>query len=205
MANKDAPFGLKLIGHLHGAPHNARVKKCYIPSSYATALGVGDPVVITSTSNTAVVKAGLEEHGIGTLPEINRATAGDGNKISGVIIGFEYLESNRRAAPYNAASTARVASVCVDPDALYLIQADGSVAATDINANANVIYTHAASSVSGKSGAELDTSSMTTTATFQLKILGNADIPGRNELGSANPCLIVKINNHSYGNVVVGV
>lgn len=204
MANLDASFGLKPIGHIHGAGYNARVKKFYIPSSYGTALFVGDPVIVTSTSNTAVVKTGLESHGIGTLPEINKATAGDGNKIAGVIVGFEPTVRGS-TAPYNAASTARVALVNIDPGTIYLIQADGSVAATDINANANLIYTNSGSTGSGQSGVELDTSSMTTTATYQLKILGNADIPGRNALGSANPVLKVRINNHFYGNVVVGI
>lgn len=204
MANKDASFGLKLIGRASGSPYNAAIKKMYIPSSYGTALYVGDPVVVTGTSNTAIVSSGVETHGIGTLMAINKATAGDTNKISGVIVGFEEIVRSA-TAPYNPASTERVALVCVDPEALYLIQADGSVAAGDIASNANLIYTNSGSTASGQSGAELDTSSMTTTNTFQLKILGCADIPGRNELGSANPVLIVKINNHSFSNVVVGV
>lgn len=204
MANKDARFGLKPIGHIHGAGYNAKIMKCYLQSDYATAIYVGDPVVITGTSNTAVVTSGLETHGIGTLPSVNKASAGDGNKISGVVVGFEEIVRSA-TAPYNPASTERVVLVNVDPGTIYQIQADGSVAATDIMSNANLIYTHAGSTGSGLSGAELDTSSMTTTNTYQLKILGNADIPGRNELGSANPVLIVKINNHSFSNIVVGV
>lgn len=203
MANKDASFGFKLVGHLYGAPFTARVRKYYIPSSYGTALYVNDPVIVTGTSNTAKVTSGLEEHGIGSLPAINKATAGDGNKIAGVIVGFEPVVRSS-TAPYNAASTERVALVCDDPDAVFLIQADGSVAATDVGSNANVIYTNSGSTSSGLSGVELDTSSMTTTATYQLRILGFSQIPGRSEAG-ANAVLLVKINNHYYGNVVAGI
>ena len=204
MANKDASFGLKLIGHHAGAPYSARVRSYYIASTYATALYVGDPVIVTSTSNTAVVSTGIEKHGIGTLPEIEKATAGSGNKIAGVIVGFEPIIRSG-TAPYNPASTARVAKVCDDPNALYLIQADGSIAATDVNYNAAVVYTNAGSTATGLSGVELNAASVATTATEQLKILGNADIPGRNTFGSNWPVLVVKINNHHYGNVVVGV
>lgn len=203
MANKDASFGLKLIGHIKGAPYTARVRKYYVASGTA-ALFVGDPVVDSGASNTAVVTISTESHGIGTLPAVVKATAGDGNKVVGVIVGFEQAVRSS-SAPQGATGVERVALVCDDPDALFLIQADGSVATTDISANANLIYTNPGSTGSGLSGAELDTSSMTTTATFQLKILGNADIPGRNEMGSANPVLIVKINNHRYGNVVAGL
>ena len=204
MANKDASFGLKLVGHLLGAPYSARVRSYHIKSDYATALGVGDPVIVTSTSNTAVVQTGIEKHGIGTLQDVVKATAGDGNKIVGVIVGFEPIIRSS-TAPYNPASTERVVKVCDDPNALYAIQADGSVAVTDIGLNANVVYTNSVSTYSGLSGAELNASTMATDATFQLKILGNADIPGRNALGSANPVLLVKINNHLFGNVVAGV
>ena len=204
MANKDASFGLKLIGHLGGGAHQARVRKYYVRSDYATALYVGDPVIDAGSSNTAVVRVGMEKHGIGTLPTINKCAEGDTDVILGVIVGFEQAV-RASGGPYGAASTERVALVCDDPEALYIIQADGSVAATDIMANANVIFTNAGSTVSGLSGVELDTSSMTTTSTFQLKILGNADIPGRNTLGSSWPVLVVKINNHRYGNVVAGL
>lgn len=204
MANKDASFGLKLVGHMLGAPYSARVRSYHIKSDYATALGVGDPVVVTGTSNTAVVSSGLEKHGIGTLPDIAKATAGDGNKIVGVIVGFEPIVRSS-TAPYNPASTERVAKVCDDPNALYAIQCDGSTAVTDIGLNANVVYTNSVSTYSGLSGAELNSATVATDATFQLKILGSADIPGRNTMGSANPVVLVKINNHLYGNVVVGL
>lgn len=203
MANKDASFGLRLIGHLRGSAYTARVRKYYVASGTAS-LFVGDPVVDSGTSNTSVVTISTEKHGIGTLPAIVKATAGDGNVTLGVIVGFEQAVRSS-TAPYGATGAERVALVCDDPDALYLIQADGSVAATDISANANYIFTNSGSTASGVSGVELNTASMTTTSTYQLKILGNADIPGRNTLGSANPVLVVKINNHRYGNVVAGL
>ena len=194
MANADASFGLKLIGHKSGSPFNALIKKCYIASSYGTALYQGDPVKFSGTSNTAAVSSGLEVHDIGCLPGIEKCAAGSGNVVAGVIVGFEPIVRSA-TAPYNPASTERVALVCVDPDAKYLIQADGSVAASDVLANANLIFTNAGSTSTGQSGVELDTSSMTTTAAYQLKILGFSKVYGRNAVGNW-AVLEVGINNH---------
>lgn len=204
MANLDAPFGLALVGHVDGSPSNARTMKCYIPSSYGTALYVGDPVVFTGTANTAVVNIGQYKHGIGKLPEINKASAGTGNPVHGVIVGFERAVRSS-SAPYNPASTEAVAIVCVDRDAIYAIQCDGSLAVTDIGNNANLVYTHSGSATSGKSKAEMNSSGVTTTATLQLKILGVQPMRGRDDISSANCVFKVMINNHGLGNSSAGI
>lgn len=204
MANVDARFGLRVkMGASGGALY--RVRKYNILSSYGTALYLGDPVIVTGTSNTAVLFAGNEVHEAGTLANIEKATAGDGNKVAGSIVGFEVYPGVGYTTIHNAASTARIALVCDDPLAIFEIQADSAnvIAAGDIGANANLVYTHAGVDATGLSGAELNTASMTTTATFQLKILGLTRKLG-NALGT-NAVLDVMINNHFYGNVVVGI
>lgn len=158
MANADTPFGLRPIRHRNGAAYNGAVNPYYLPSSYGTAMYIGDPVIKTGTSNTAAVTAGSAKYAIGTLPEINKATAGDGNRITGVIVGFSALPTNL-AAQYNPASTERVAWVCDDPDVIFEIQADGAIPAASIGLNAVLIYTHSGSTTTGLSGAELDTTS----------------------------------------------
>jgi hypothetical protein len=173
--------------------------------TYATAVFVGDPVVLTGTSNAAAVTAGLEKHAIGTLPEVNKATAGDGNKICGVIVGFEQQTVRTGTAPQGAASTARVAIVNVDPGTIYQVQASGAIAAASVGLNAPLVYTHSGDTNTGLSGAELDHSAVATTATEQLKIVRISDIPGRNDVSSSNTVVEVIINNHQYANVVVGV
>jgi hypothetical protein len=159
MANIDSPFGLKPLRHKSGAPYNGAVNPYYIPSSYGTALYVGDPVVKTGTSNTAAVKVpGAGSFNIGTMPEINKATAGDANAVTGVIVGFTALPSDLNKN-YNPASTERVAWVCDDPDIIFEIQADGAVPAASMGLNAVFIYTHSGSTSTGLSGVELDTTS----------------------------------------------
>lgn len=204
MANVDKPFGLRLVGHLSGSPLNARTQKCYIKGDYATALYVGDPVVLNGTSNTAEVSTGIEKHKIGTLPEIEKATAGDDNPVVGAIVGFEPIIRSG-TAPYNPASTERVALVCVDEDAIYQVQASGATGAALVGANANIVYTHGGSTTSGLSGAELNSASTGTTNTFQLKLLRVSTIPDRSDAASDNCVVEVKINRHQYGNVTVGL
>lgn len=163
MANIDSPFGLKPVRHRNGAPYNGAVTPYFIPSTYATALFVGDPVVKTGTSNTAAVEVpGAGSFGIGTMPEINKTAAGDvdGNtkRITGVIVGFAALPGDLNKN-YNPASTERVAFVADDPDLVFEIQADGAIPAASMGLNAVLIYTHSGSTTTGLSGAELDTTS----------------------------------------------
>ena len=159
MANVDAPFGLRPVRYRNGSPWNGMFRPYFVPASYGTALFIGDPVVKTGTANTAVVEApAAGRFNIGTLPEINRAAAGDGNRITGVIVGFAALPNNLDLK-HNPASTARVVYVCDDPDVIYEIQADGAIPVTSVGLNAVLIYTHAGNTTSGLSGAELDTTS----------------------------------------------
>ena len=197
MANADTPFGLKPIQLGSG---QYRIRPYYVPATYATALFIGDPVIVTGTANTSEV----DEFIAGSLPEVNKATAGTTNKIAGVIVAVGADPDNRDKI-YSPASTEAVVWVCDDPDALFEIQADNQadIAATDIGSNANVIYTDSGDTTTGLSGVELDTSSMTTTVGYQLKIQRLVNRPD-NELGT-NAKLVVSINNHFYANAVVGI
>lgn len=168
MANSDTPMGLKPIRHGNGAPYNGAYSEYYVPSTYATALYIGDPVIVTGTSNTS----GYKGNEPGTLPEINKATAAGGNYITGVIVGFEPLPGDLTKT-YNAASTERIVYVADDPDLVFEIQEDGDttpLAATSASNNADLIYTHSGSTATGQSGAELDSTTINTTATLQLRV-----------------------------------
>lgn len=168
MANKDTPFGLVPVRHANGAPYNGAYTEYYVPATYGTALGVGDPVVITGTSNTAAYAGNAP----GTLPEINKATAAGGSYITGAVVGFNLL-SDDLSKTYNAASTERIVYVADDPELVFEIQEDGlgtALDATAVGLNADLVYTHSLSTTSGKSGAELDRSTANTTNTLQLKI-----------------------------------
>lgn len=205
MANTDSPFGLKPVRHRNGAPYNGAATPYYIPASYGTALFVGDPVIKTGTSNTAEVTVpGAGKFNIGTMPEINKATAGDGNRISGVIVGFAALPTDLSKA-HNAASTERVALVADDPDLVFEVQADGAVPAASMGLNANLIFTHAGDTTTGLSGVELDTTSdaPAADASNQLLILRAANRDD-NDTTLTHAKVEVMINQHTENQGTVG-
>lgn len=203
MANSDARTGLIPVKTKGASSYAGRSTPYYVPSSYGTALYIGDPVVITGTSNTSAAGQG-KQFPAGSLPEINRATAGDTNPVTGAIIGLE-VDPNNLDKTYNPASTARVVYVDDDPNTIFEIQSDSAnaVAATDIGSNANIVYTHSGEPATGLSGAELNTASMTTTATYQLRILGIVNRPD-NALG-VNAKLHIQINNHTQAANKAGI
>jgi hypothetical protein len=155
---------------------------CYVASGYATALYVGDPVIHAGTACTN-----------GCCMTIGIATAGAGNQVLGAIVGFEpygpdvagwnaTLDATgidrAGSLPYRAASTARYANVCIDPDTIYEIQGDTdtALAYTTTSSNADLV-SGTGSTVTGKSGWELDASSATTTLNLQLHILRAVNRP----------------------------
>ena len=203
MANANTPAGLT---PLKNSPFVEIPKNSYyIPASYATALFIGDPVVKTGTSNTANVLTSGKLYPAGSLPEINKATAGDANASTGVIIGFLANPTNLNVA-YNPASTERIAIVADNPLQEFEIQEETAgtpLAVTSVGLNANLVYAESGSTVTGLSGAELDTSTPATTSTFQLKILRLVDAPD-NAIGQ-HAKWRVKINNHTEANVTSGI
>ena len=203
MANANTPAGLT---PLKNSPFVEIPKNYYyIPSTYATALFIGDPVIKTGTSNTVNVTSAGRFFNAGSLPEINKATAGDTNKITGVIVGFLANPSNL-TLNYNTASTERVAIVADSPLQEFMIQeetAGTALAATSVGLNANVVFAESGSTSTGLSGVELDTSTPNTDATYQLKILRLLDAP-ENAIGQ-HAKWRVKINNHTEANIVAGI
>lgn len=158
MANVDSPFGLKPLRYKSGLPYNGAAVPMYIASTYATALFIGDPVIkVAGGSNAAPVTVpGAGSFNIGTLPNVEKAAAGDTNRITGVIVGFA-ASPTALENQYNTASTERVAYVAIDPQIVFEIQADGAIPAASVGLNAVLIFTHAGSTASGLSGVELDT------------------------------------------------
>lgn len=205
MANSDTPFGLRPVGHPSGLS-KARVRAYYVPSTYATALFPGDPVLKTGTSNTAEVEVvGSGKMPIGSMPEVNKAPAGDGNAITGVIVGVA-ADPDALGRRYLPASTGGVVFVNDDPQTEFEIQADGTIAAAQVGLNAVLIYTNTGDTNTGQSGAELDTTSdvPAADASNQLTIL-NVVPREDNEAASAYTKVRVRINNHTEAHGAIGL
>lgn len=178
MANVNVATGFEPVRPAGGT---IQTNEYFVPSSDATALYIGDPVIIAGSGDTAGV------------PSITRATAGTAGRITGVVVGFR-PDSNIVANGYRAASTNGYVLVCDDPNQVYEVQDDsvgGDLAVTDIGLNADMIA-GTGSNYTKRSGFMLDTSTKATTATLQWRIIG---IQQRNDVEVAtNSKVLVRIN-----------
>lgn len=156
-------FGLQFVRTLHG--NSPIIEPFNVAAAYATALFEGDVVRLVSTTGTM--------DAAGELPTVERAATGE--ILLGVIAGFEPDGVNLLTGNRNPASTGRVALVNIDPDSVYQAQEDavgGSITAALIGAFTNcAMIVAAGSTVTGKSGTMVD-SSTTTASAADLKIVG---------------------------------
>jgi hypothetical protein len=190
MANANFAFGLKPVRRFSGATYNCAARRYSVPSTYATALFIGDPVLKTGTSDAD------------GYSEVNAAA--NGGSITGVVVGFEDVAS--MLLGYGAASTTRAVLVADDPELLFEVQEDavgGTLALASVGLNCDLISA-AGSTSTRTSGWMLDTSTAATTATLQCKIVEfqhRAD----NTPASAQSKVLVKINKHTELAAVAGI
>lgn len=187
MPNTNAPRGFRPVRYKDGKPYTGAVNRYFVPASDATALFIGDPVVLAGNADADGV------------PTATRATAAGGAFITGVMVGI--APTTRDTPTFRAASTAAYILVADDPDLMFECQEDavgGALAATSVGLNADFIV-GAGSTVTGLSGCQLDSSTAATTNTLQFRIAGftqRAD----NEIG-ANAKMNVFINLHTSRNL----
>lgn len=172
MANRDAPFGFRPVRMLDGSPWNGAVTPMVIPAADGTATFIGDVVNFTAAASLAGVTAnGLNLEGI---PNVIRSGSGTiGQNTAGVVVGFLPDPSNL-SLKHRAASTLRVALVCLADGVVFEVQEDADttpLAAADANLNCSYTTT-AGSTTTGVSGMELDSSAKAVTATLPVRLLG---------------------------------
>ncbi len=204
MANANVARGLIPYRYIWGAPYNGSFNIYYVPSSYATALFIGDPVDIISSSNDA-----------NGIPAVKLATVG--SPILGVMVGIvdagqPVIAVTRDLSPWHLASTNQYIAVADDPNLLHMVQDDASSQATAPNLwagkNANLV-SGSGSTNNGFSGWQLAASTVATTNTLDAKIimpLQQAD----NTISSVantnmNAKWLVKLNNSRFANQIAGV
>lgn len=191
MANADTPFGLRPVGHIHGAPYSGSIRAFSTASGDATAISLGDPVKLSGTSQVI--------NGV-TYVDVDQAATGD--ILAGVVVAV--MPDTRDSLTYRAASTVRVVYVETDPSVLYEIQevsGGTSLTAADIGLNANFVV-GSGSTVTGMSGVELNNATEATTATLDLKIVGLVN-RADNAVGE-NAKWLVQINRSQWSNQVAG-
>jgi hypothetical protein len=159
MSATNAPFGLRPAFHPSGLDR-AQALAGGIPSAYNTDILKGQAVLYVA--------------GSGVIEPVNAT----GDALSGAFAGVEWTDTTgrRRVSNYWPANTAYQTGSCVayfynDPNIVYEIQADGSVAQTAIGLDANLSNFAAGSNVTGLSQATMAATPLSTGTQGQLQIL----------------------------------
>jgi len=163
MSATNAPFGLRPAYHPSGLDR-------------ATALADG----ILSTYSTDILKG--QPVKMATTGVIQVAAAGDA--FLGAFSGVEFTDTTgrRRVSNYWPASTAYQTGSCIayyydDPNIVYEIQADGSLAQTSIGAESDLSATTAGSTTTGLSACTLSTTLAGAGNSAQMRIINLAPYP----------------------------
>lgn len=177
-----SPFGLRPVKHGRGGTIRPFART--IAAAYNTALYAGAPVRLN------------------TAGSIELAAAGNDEFILGVFSGVEYTEPTGHRKVTNVwpgavtGATDIIAYVVEDPDVIYEIQGDGSLAAANIGQQANLVNPGNGSTVTGLSTAAL-AASTATAGNRQLSILAIA--PGvDNAAGDDFTNVLVTIAQHQF-------
>lgn len=195
MANANTPRGLIPYKYATGQPYNGAANIYYVPSTYATALYLGQPLIATGASDA------------NGIPVVQTATAGATNYILGPMVGIvdggnPVVTVTQGLPIYHTASTSQYILVADDPNLLFWAQEDSVGGAIDQTASGtkNIdLVAGAGSTVTGYSGWMLDSSTIGTGSTLQMRIVQGLQ-ESDNTMGSAYAKWLVRLNLSSYRN-----
>ena len=196
MSSTAYPFGMVPVENI-GAGYNTQGFETFgILDGYATSIYFGD-VVKMDTS-------GVIQKDVGTAALTPY----------GVFLGCSYIANGTgyflTAQSWPASTTTAVTTgpgrplckVSTNPSGVFMMQADGSVPLTALGANAAIVQTAGTAAI-GKSRNALGASTIATTSSLPLRIVGLAEIPD-NDWGDAFTIVLVKFNNHQL-NTLTGI
>ena len=199
MATTATPYGFKPLNHIGGTPYAGAVRHIKIASGFGTNIFNGSVVGLVAGSGTINV--------VTTTGAASGAVFPAG--VIGVFVGCTYTDPTSKNKTFsNHWPTGTVASdamayVVDDPQVLFQVQADATVAQTALGANAPLAAVQSTSTgdtTTGVSTTALDADEVTT-ATVAFRIVDFVESPD-STVGDAFTDLIVKFNagQHSYEN-----
>lgn len=180
MANVQAPFGLAIARTSNQAAFNSQTTLYYIPSTDGNAYYIGDIVKSTATP-------GADANGVVSVVKITNGTDTPRGFIVSVVTSMGggsmqglNLDLTQVSIPATKAHDYYV-MVCDDPDVVFTVQGDGT-ATNQVAAKAsnNCTLTVAAPSNTSYpvSASCINSSTINTTNTLTIRLLGLAQFPG---------------------------
>lgn len=198
MSTVSRPRGLQQVKMLGGRYNSHGLTQYKIPANYSVAIFNGDPVVMTASGSTRGTVARMNATATAT-------TVTSSGTWLGVFLGCEYIDPNSRQLVHRQyypgsitpPSGDIIAYVADDPDALFEIQADDTLAQAALGTNAAIIQTAVGSTTTGNSGLQLDASSIESTSTLPLRIVDFVTRSG-SAIGDTYTDVIVRLNTHFH-------
>jgi len=197
MASSATPYGFKPVKLIGGQPYAGSTRQIKIASGYGTNIYNGSIVAVVAAGTIEIVTT----NGDNSTP----FPAG----TVGVFVGCSYTDPNTKQKlfsqywPTGTVASDAMAYVVDDPDVLFQVQADGSIAQAGLGQNAHlaaVQSTSTGSTATGNSNTALDATTNTTSG-FAFRIVDFVDSPD-STVGDAYTDVLVKFNPdaHSYLN-----
>jgi hypothetical protein len=195
MATTAAPYGLKAVNLVGGQPYAGSTRQLKIASGYAANIYNGSVVSIVAAGTVEIVSevgSNADAFPAGTV---------------GVFVGCSYTDPNTKQKlfsqywPTGTVAADAVAYVIDDPDVVFQIQADDTLAQTALGINIPVVNPTAGSTTTGNSTMAADASAIAVTDTLAFKIIDFVDST-TSSVGDTYTDVLVKFNpkSHAYTN-----
>jgi len=197
MANQETAFGLRPVGLVGSGANSTGVTEYEIASNNTNAIYNG--AIVVPLAAGVIDQAG--------------DTAGGTTQALGVLVGVQYHDSTQKkpvwlnywpgSGSVSVDTNYPVKALVADnPNQLFVVAADATLtdratALATVFANASLgTSARSGSTDTGKSSAQLSVSSVATTATLPLRIVGLVDDDANNDYASAGAHLLVRLNAH---------
>jgi hypothetical protein len=193
MATTAAPYGLKAVNLVGGQPYAGSTRQIKIASGYAANIYNGSVVSVVAAGTVEIVSE------VGSAADVFPAGT------VGVFVGCSYTDPNTKQKlfsqywPTGTVASDAVAYVIDDPDVVFQIQADDTLAQSALGINIPVVNPTAGSTTTGNSTMAADASGVAVGATLAFKIVDFVDAPG-SAVGDTYTDILVKFNpsSHAY-------
>jgi hypothetical protein len=197
MANQETAFGLRPVGLVGSGVNSTGVTEYEIASNNTNAIYNG--AIVVPLAAGVIDQAG--------------DTAGGTTQALGVLVGVQYHDSTQKkpvwlnywpgSGSVSVDTNYPVKALVADnPNQLFVVAADATLtdratALATVFSNASLgTSARSGSTDTGKSSSQLDVSSVATTATLPLRIVGLVDDDANNDYASAGAHLLVRLNAH---------
>ena len=181
MSTSATPYGFRPVGLLGGGDWSNSIRHIKLTNSYGTSIFYGDVVKVVATGTVE------KDSGTTTMTPV------------GIFVGCSYTDPSSSQPTYaqmwtaSTSATDIMAYVVDDPDVVFQAQGDATLAQTALGNNVAVVQTAGSTSI-GTSKNAIDSSTIATTKTLPVRIIGFIDGPN-SSVGDTYTDVLCKFNS----------